>query len=292
MLLVSKVIVRPLTATIVEVSWEIDPTNDDLSKVRFSVLRSESGEGEFKDVSGPLTNQFAFLDKGVNLKGKYREFKWRVRVDNANDNTVKEFPIGTPGDGFKVIDRDFSKGAQIELEPDFFALEIIRRNNLYLKRFVGVVCAIFQARTVGQRCGTCWDDILKRATVSHCPDCKGTGFSKGFYNQVNTFIQIDPSPSAIQVANFGDLEINQTAMIASNFPTIQPRDIIVERTNRRWRVINVNTTTRRTHTIRQFLRVEELPKGDPEYLIPLTADIVEPEDTFIGFFPKDGSALL
>lgn len=287
-----RVDVRPLTVDVAEVSWVLVPTNDDLSKIRFHVLRSEGAEGQYVDISGPLVNQYAFLDKGINLKGKFRELGWKVRVKNVQTLVEEDFPKGDPQDAFKLIDQKYDNAARIELEPDFFALEIIRRNNLYFKRFVGVMCAIFQARTLGQRCPTCWDDVLKRATVSNCKDCFGTGFSRGYYSQVNAFLQIDPSPNAIQVAEFGDLEVNQTVMIASNWPRLQPRDLIVERTNRRWRVVNVNTTTRRTHVIRQFLQVEELPKGDPEYKVALTAPITEPPDTFIGFFPKNGSALL
>lgn len=300
MLVVDKVSVRPLTVTSAEVIWEIVPTEEPLIYTRFHVLRGESPEGPYVDVSGPLVNQFTFVDH-VNLKKKFSSVSWRIRADHVPTGISVIYPNGNPSESFIFhpnLDRASIEG---DFDQDFFALEIVRRNNLLLRRYTGRLLAYFPVRTQGPRCAACWDNIKKRINRSNCSECYGTSFQGGYFDQINVFIDINPSPNLVQLANFGKIEVNTTVLFMSNFPTAKPNDLIVEPTNRRWRVVQVNSVTHKRYTVQQYLQVEEIEKSDPEFLLPVDMDLEHPPEDFVGFYPKkyspkavptEGSALL
>lgn len=300
MLVVDKISVRPLSVTAAEVTWEIVPTEEPLIHTRFHVLRSESPEGPYVDVSGPLVNGFSFIDH-VNLKQKLNTISWRIRSDHVPTGVSVTYPNGNPSEAFIFhpnMDRASIEG---NFDQDFFALEIVRRNNLLLRRFTGRLLAYFPVKAQGARCPQCWDNLKKRTNSSACTNCYGTGYMGGYYNQINVFIDVNPSPNLVQLSNFGKLEVNNTVMFMSNFPIAKPSDLIVEPTNRRWRVVQVNSVTQKRYTVQQYLQVEEIEKSDPEFLLPVDLDLEHPPEDFVGFYPKkyspkavptEGNALL
>lgn len=300
MLKIETIEVRPISVTLAEITWKIVPTEEPLTLSRFHVLRGESPEGPFVDISGPLANTFSHLDR-VNLKSKFNQISWRIRVDHLPSGLSETFPNGVPDESFRFhADLERAKFPN-DFGPDFIALEIVRRNNLLLRRNTGRLAAFFPVRTQGQRCVICFDELKKRSSKSQCPGCFGTTFQGGFYNQINVFADFNPDPKAIQISSFGKMEPSQTVLFMSNFPLAKPNDLIVERTDRRWRAIQVNTVTKNRYAVQQLLQVEEIDRSDAEYLLPVDLDLKAPPEDFIGFFPErfsprevpvEGSALL
>lgn len=285
MLVVDDITVRPLSTTAAEISWTIVPTEESLTTSRFHVLRSESPEGPYVDVSGPLVGTFSYLD-AVNLKSKFNEIGYRIRVDHLPTGVSVTYPNGAPGESF-VLHPDFHRVKFAEdYGSDFIAMEITRRNNLLLRRFTGRLLAYFPVRTQGPRCALCFDNLKKRASKSGCRECYGTTFQNGFHDQINVFVDVNPSPNVIQIANFGKMELNSTVMFMSNFPLAKPNDLIVEPSNRRWRVVQVNSVTKNRYVVQQYLQAEEIERSDAEYLLPVDLDLKAPPEEFIGFFPK------
>jgi hypothetical protein len=285
MLVVDAVRVRPLTVTSAEVTWTLKPTDEPLIYSRFRVLRSESPEGIYVDISGPLANTFTFLDK-VNLKSKFSEIGWRIQVDDLQTGISTIYPNGTFDESFE-FHPNFDRVAMTEdYGPTFIALEVVRRNNLYLRRFTGRVVAYCPVREQGQRCPLCFDNTKRRSNNSSCRECFGTTFHGGYYEPINVFVDVNPSPNVVQISTFGKMEINQTAMFMSNFPLAKPGDLIVERSNRRWRVVQVNVVTEKRYTVQQYIQAEEIEKSDAEFLFPVDLDLKSPPEDFVGFFPK------
>lgn len=300
MLVVDQVTVRPLSVTAAEVLWKIAPTDEPLIHTRFHVLRSESPEGPYVDVSGPLVNTFSHIDR-VNLKSKFSTVAWRVRADHLPTGISVTYPNGKPDEAFELHPRLTRATLPGTFSEDYYAIEIVRRNNLLLRRFTGRLLAYFPVKTQGPRCPMCWDNTKKRASSSSCPECYGTTFAGGYYSQINVFIDVNPAPDIVQVANFGKLEVSQTAMFMSNFPLAKPNDLVVEPGNRRWRVVQVNSVTQKRYTVQQYLQAEEIERSDPEYLLPVDLNLEHPPEDFVGFYPKrnspkavptEGSALL
>lgn len=291
MIKIDQVRIRPLTVTSAEVTWTLVPTDEPQSSARFTVLRSESPEGPYVDVSGRMANVASFVDR-VNLKAKHNTVSWRIRVDDVITGISETYPNGTPDESF-VYHPDFAKVQMPgDFQPDYIALEIVRLNNLLLRRYTGRVLAFCGIKTQGARCPICFDDKKRRSNSSRCSECFGTTYQGGFYTPVPTFIDVNPSPNVIQIANFGKLEENQTAAWMANYPLAKPNDMIVEPTNRRWRVVQVNTVTKNRYIVQQFLQLQEIDRSDAEYLFVLNLDMKAPAEDFLGFFPEKFSPKL
>jgi len=260
------------------VRWTIKDTNEDIGNFRFTVRKSYSPGGPFEAITGPLVNTFQFFDQALQMKSNWRKMYYRILAQDVVKGETIESPV-----------------AGIESDPDLFLLELRRRHDLYLKRFVGIPASVLVAKTFGQRCVTCHDQIKQRVRSSACLQCFGMGFHGGYFNQVDTFINFSPSPELVALLEIGERQPNQTNLWTINFPELSPRDMIVEfppsAEQRRWRVVTVGRTERLRATSRQIAQVTEINRNDVEYQVPVDK-FLPPRDTFLGFRPPNGSALL
>lgn len=260
------------------VNWSIKDTDEPIGNFRFTVERSNSPEGPFITISPELTNEFQFFDSTIQGRSKFRKFYYRIKVKNVQDGKTLESDV-----------------ANLDSAPDFFLLEIRRRNDLYLRRFVGVPAAVLVARTFGNRCAECYDQVKQRQRSSQCRVCFNRGFVGGYFNQINTFVNFTPNPEMVQLLDIGETQPVQSQMWMSSFPLLSPRDMIVEfpvrAEQRRWRVVSVGKTERLRATSRQIAGVTEINQNDIEYELPVEK-FIPPEDRFLGFRPSNGSALL
>ncbi len=257
------------------VSWEIESTDEDLSKFRFRVGRSNSPGGPFAFITDELVNVFLFTDVTKQMKSKWRKFYYKIFVRDVETEETTA-----------------SEVADLDSRPDFFLLEIRRRHDLYLERFVGIRAAILIAKTFGQRCADCFDAVKQRQRSSSCQTCFNTGYVGGYFSQVNAFVNFSPSPELVQILETGERQPNQVNMWMNYFPRLSPRDMIVEfPEQRRWRIATVGKTERLRATSRQIATVVEINRSDVEWKVPVE-EFVAPEDVFLGFRPPDGSGLL
>lgn len=271
---------RPLKVTVLAlnrilIQWSIDSTDDDLSKFRFTLKRSNSPEGPFDRIAPDFTNVFQFIDETEQMKSNWRKIYYSLTVTDVRNQETLLSPVASPED-----------------LPDAFLLEIRRRNDLYLRRFVGVPAGILIQKTFGQRCGSCYDQIKSRLKSSKCLACYGAGFLGGYFPQINFPLASSPSPELVAILETGEKQPNQTNFWTGFYPAISPRDIIVEfRDQHRWRVVTVGKTERLRVRSRQIMSVVEINRNDVEYEIPITPWEF-PKETFLGFRQPDGSGLL
>lgn len=256
-------------------SWSIGDTQENLGYFRFTLGRANSPGGPFEAISPDLVNLFQFIDVAEQMKSNWRKFYWQLTITDSRG-----------GDPFR------SPVASTEGDPDFFLLEIRRRNDLYLRRYVGVPAAVLIRKTFGQRCPQCFDQVKMRERISSCLTCFGSGYIGGYFPQVNSFVNFSPSPEMVQLIETGERQENQTNLWLSNYPELSPRDMIVEfPEQKRWRVVTVGKTERLRATSRQIAQVKEINRSDVEYKFPVT-EYVPVKGTFAGFRPPDGSGLL
>lgn len=291
MIEIDRVVVRAVTVTSVEVTWILKPTDEPLSSSRFTVLMSESEQGPFEDVSGPLTDTQTFVCR-VNLKAKHNTLCWRIRVDDVITGISTTYPNGTPTEAFRFHPLFDVVTMPSDYGQSYIAIEIARRNNLLLRRFTGRLTAYLPLRTQGKRCPQCWDEKKRRGNSSSCVECYGTTFQGGFYTPIPVFVDFNPSPNVIQISSFGKMEENQTAAFMGNYPLVKPNDMLVEQTNRRWRVVQVNAIAEKRYIVQQHLQVQEIERSDAEYLLPVDLNMKAPTEDFVGFFPKNYSPKL
>lgn len=271
---------RSLTAKILSlneilVQWTIDSTDEDISKFRFTLGRSNSPAGPFEPIATQLVNVFRFLDLTEQMKSNWRKFYYQLIITDIRDSSTLESPI-----------------ASVTGSTDLFLIEIRRRHDLYLRRYVGVPVGILIARTFGQRCGECWDQVKSRVTKSSCLTCYSTGFVGGYFPQINIALGVNPGPELVALLEQGEQQPSQTNFWTSSYPELSPRDIIVEfREQKRWRINTLGKTERLRVRSRQIFSVREINRNDVEYEIPITPWEF-PAETFVGFMPPDGSGLL
>jgi hypothetical protein len=267
-LTVSKLTVRSFNLDHLDVLWEIaqvqgPPLNGDLSdheiyNYDFYVLRSDVAMGPYKQIGGPLRDKYHFRDAEVHLLRKWGQHFYKLKIVDRRDGSSEEF----------------GPASSYEPEPDLIAAAIMYEEEVLWREMVGRKCWLFPARTFGPRC-SCFDTTLGRTTRSNHLPCYGTGWLGGFMSPVEIFLQIDPSPKQTQLAPTGEWQPNVASGRMSSFPPVNPRDIIIETENRRWRVANVQQTQRLRAVVHQELQLQEIPRGDVEYALPLNLDATQ-----------------
>jgi ribosomal protein L37AE/L43A len=250
-----KLLTRPRDGVVV--SWLLEPEDTDVSAVEVEIQRSESPDGPFVVVQtvDPMT-VFSFTDKGAPWRPKAWELYYRLV--SRSRSTGEEVHVGQ------------SFGFQGQLPLD--ALEIIRQHDILLRGvndhgpYNGTPCTVYKRRNFGPRCPSCVDSVTNRVTISGCRSCSGTGFAGGgYYAPVDTFIAIQPAPRVVQVTQLMKSEDADTSAYMTNYPVMYPGDLIVEPSDKHWRVTAVDVTERRRTLVKQQLRLRQLDTNDIEY---------------------------
>jgi hypothetical protein len=237
--------------TFLALTWELEANNDDLTNWKLEVLRSNSPDGPFDVISMDLFNENLYVDTTASVLSKNRVHYYKIRGTEVD--TGKQVEIGPE---------------RLDDKIDLIGLEIIRRNNLLLKRFNGMPVGIFVRRTSGQRCNVCYDFTTSRTTKDNCKDCYGTGYDLGYYDQISTFMNFNPEPQVIQISGLIKTEDGDTQAWMSNFPVLSPGDVIVESTNKRWRVMDMVPTRKFRVIVHQVVNLRRLSPSDPEFMLP------------------------
>lgn len=267
MIHVTKITVQSFDLDHLDVFWEIDKfggtrkdeNRNEVLDYQFFVLRSaDTAVGTYEVVAGPLRDQYMIRDVTVSLLHKWREHFYKIRVVHVPTGEVQEF----------------GPAASLTPSPDLIAAEIIRQEDVLFREFIGRKCWLFPKRTFGKLC-TCLDQTLGRRTMSRHALCYDTGFLGGYLNPIEVFVQIDPHGKNNQATSLGEIQPNDTVGRMISFPPVSPGDILVETENRRWKVISVSQTQRLRSTVRQELKLHEIPKGDIEFAIPLNLNDVQ-----------------
>ena len=255
MIKVTKFITRTFDLDHVDLYWEIEDitdVNDVITAYDFYMLRSESPEGPFDTIAGPFNDQYHFRDAEPNLLHKWRKLFYKLRV--VHKPTSEEEFFGSTG---------------LFSEPDLIALEIQRQEDILFREHAGKRCFLFPIRTFGARC-FCWDANLGRRTRSKCPTCYDVGFLGGFLSPIECWVQIDPNPDSPSLtAMQGESQPKNTSARLIAYPPFKPKDILVESTNKRWRVVTANRTERLRAAVHQELTLHAVVPGDIEFSLPI-----------------------
>ncbi len=247
--------VRSLDLATQEISWEIANTHVDVLDFTFQLLRSESPEGPFDPLGAPFEDRYLAIDTELQQSSRWRQLYYRIRVTHKRTGTVVD-----------------SASVSLAAEPDLYAMEARRNFQLMMAEFAGRRCWTFLKRTFGQRC-SCWSPVLNKQTRSGCRTCYDTTFVRGYFNPIESWMQIDPSPKTEQVTNLAVMEQSNTTARLAYYPSLKPGDLIVEAENRRWRVMTVNSTEKARATLHQEVTLHEIPRRDIEFDLPINLDV-------------------
>lgn len=263
MLEVTKIKVQSFDLDHMDLYWEIGPVGSpraegqphEIFDYDFYILRSEAAMGPYDQIGGPFRDTYRFRDIQVLLLHKWREYFYKIKVINRITGDEKEF----------------GPAAANEPERDLVAAEIIRQQDMLFREHVGRLCYLFPVRTFGPAC-TCYDPHMGRKTKSNHLPCFGTGWLGGYMHPVEVYVQIDPTPKQTQLSSLGEWQIGSSLGRMISFPLVNPRDILVESENRRWRVVSVSQSQRLRAVVKQEFQIHEIPRGDAEYALPIQVD--------------------
>lgn len=258
MLEVRNIKVYSLSTDHLDISWEITNTSLDPYDYTFTIERSESEYGPFDQISEAFSNRYNFRDVVLNLSSRWRQYWYRIKITRKSDSEVS-----------------YSSPARLAAKPDLVAQEVRRMELILFREHVGRKCWLFPIKTFGQRCVSCYDHVTKQRMISQCSTCYDTSFVGGYLDPVEAYVQFDPSPKHKDLSQLLETEQQNTSARLPHFPSVKPRDIIVESENRRWRVERVSTTTRLRAVLHQELVLHEIPRSDIEYSIPINLNDLE-----------------
>lgn len=171
----------------------------------------------------------------------------------------------------KISTQEWVESPMVTFEGDLdmVGLYVAEEHNFLLEDAIGVPSLVYQRRRGGVPCPKCFDPISKKRMISQCSVCYGTNWAGGFHNPIDCYIDYSPNPKVSDIAQWGEVQPNESNILMSNYPELNPGDVIRElRQGRMWRVIHVTDTEKRRAPVLQFSRVTEIKPGDVEYILP------------------------
>lgn len=251
MIQITKLYARSFDLDHTDVFWEVGNFTGNPRQFEFTVLRSESSTGPFDQLGPPFVDGYWFRDVTPPKMHKWRTLFYLLRVRDLVTNEIEDFgPTSQEG------------------EPDLIALEIFRQEDVLFREFIGRQTFLFPVRTFGAYC-VCYDRVSSRRTKANCLNCFDTGFLGGFLSPISCFIQFDPSGQQAVPTPYREKQDNRTTARLISFPSVKPKDILVEVENVRWRVESVTATQRLRSVVHQELTLKQIDLGDVEYKIPV-----------------------
>lgn len=258
---IERLSVRSLDVDRKELSWEIQSgvgrydSSVDPRDFTFQIYRSESPEGPFAPISGVFEDQYLFVDSRIPSGHRFRQLWYRIQVTHKASS-----------------DSAMSAAVTHEAEADLVAKFIRRSEQTLFTQVIGRSCWLLKRRTFGPRCPSCWDEMAGKRSRSNCRDCFDTGFLRGYHDPIQVWVQVDPESKAEKLnAQMVDHEQYTTARLTF-YPNVNPKDVLVEAENVRWRVVTVQRSERLRAPIKQELQLRRIQETDMEYGFPINLD--------------------
>lgn len=248
------------------VSWEMEPTSQNLKNLRFFVDRGES-PSDLRQLNAEgvhYDDRYEFIDYTASLYDAQKHYGYRVRaveMDLSTGEALQEFSsemVGTEG----------------TLDPvGMYVVE----EHLFKYRYVdGVPVLFYIKKNEGERCPECWDSVMKRVTKSSCKTCFGTGYLEGYYPPIDGWLNFGPQTQNAAVGTQGVTQPNKTQIDFTDWPNLRPGDVIFEIQNHLfWRVSSVVSPEKNRVPLLQQVQVNAINRSDIEYKLLMPKDRIE-----------------
>jgi hypothetical protein len=244
------------------VRWELEPSSQNLSPLKFYVDRSVS-PNEFEQLNAVGISAYGLhelVDYSALITDLHKIYYYRVR---AVEETPEGLALQTFTSGLNTWDGDL----------DLVSLYIVEEH-LFAHRWVyGIPAMVFKKKTDTEYCPNCWDRVLKRVTRTTCTVCYGTGKLGGYFPPIEVWMSLEPDPKAEEVTELKLKQHSRTQAQFTNYPLLTPDDLIVElKPNRYWKVQVVTYTEKNRTIVLQFPQLSAVNLTDIEYTVPVPED--------------------
>jgi hypothetical protein len=260
MIEVTDIYVNVYSTDRIELTWSIKDTREDVHDYYIDIYRSNSEGGPWTLLVQNIEDRYRFVDGEVDLRDKWRVFYYKLIIKNKSTGATQEYePVSA------------------QFKGDLIAIEVQRREEMYFEKFVGKKVLFYKRRTFGQRCN-CYDPILQNNLRDRCLNCFNTGYTRGYYDPLPLYMQIDPVGRSTSMSQGGEMQTENSTARTIGIPYISPRDLIVESTNKRWRVVTSVPTEKRREVVHQELQLCGLTPGDIAFEVPVPWSAFSTED--------------
>jgi hypothetical protein len=244
------------------VRWELEPTAQKLTNLKFYVDRSIS-PNEFEQLNTAGISAYGLhelVDYTALITDLHKIYYYRIR---AVEETPEGLALQTFTSGLNTWDGDL----------DLVSLYIVEEH-LFAHRWIyGIPCMVFKKKTDTEYCPNCWDKVLKRITRTTCTVCYGTGKLGGYFPPIEVWMSLEPDPKAEEVTELKLKQHSRTQAQFTNYPLLAPDDLIVElKPNRYWKVQVVTYTEKNRTIVLQFPQLSAVNLSDIEYKVPVPED--------------------
>jgi len=235
------------------VQFSIEDTEEDLSNYEFNIYRSNSPRSEFIKVANNIRT-FEFKDYSANLSVYAPRHYYKVEAVNIiTRETLQTEPYL----------------ALFNHTPDHVAFAVKEQYQMYLENILNNPdIYIFLRKRFGQKCHVCWDDIRLQSKSDSCVACYNTGYSGGYFAPIQIkYCAMSPEGSIQTSEDIFDAGERQSPrqIWINNYPLVYPGDIIMDNNNHRYRIVQVQQTSKSGFILRQILVIERLPLSDIAY---------------------------
>jgi hypothetical protein len=158
--------------------------------------------------------------------------------------------------------------------------DVIRKEYLRLKKYVGSLGFLLKRRNGGILCPVCLDHDTGDVIVSQCSQCFGTKYVKGYYNAYPFFIDMSGVSSSRDVnPPFAVTDNKNRTIRAVSYPRLDTYDIWVDGDkNKRYLAREVQTAVEMSGKALVYVaQFREIPPTDIAYKIPLEQPITAEE---------------
>ena len=219
----------------------------------FHVEEAPSPTGDWRDISGPITDAFVFKEPHRRLINKSAVLYFRVVLD-ADGKRFHSATIQPYGD---LGRKDF-----------LVAREVMRKEVLHMRGMAGVACSLYSLATFGPPCPKCRDPITGDIRFSDCPACRGTGRLNPYNGPYDMWMSFSSDQQhRHQDDGTGTMEQRVFQVRAVANPVIKKNDVIVDRGSDKRYYVNeaaVVAEVRRIPIVQQLV-VSEAPVSDNAY---------------------------
>lgn len=240
------------------VQWELHPRFLDPAPHRFRLEVApcaSPADADWAAVGGWATDAFYLVDDVKREFGKSFSHVWRVRLETPAGAYLSR-PAG-------VLDpRRWVEWRVIR--------EMTRQGVKRARLFTGVAVTLFKRKRYGADCATCVDPHTGEPQQSDCPECGGTGRTRGYHAGV-TGLWADVGPEDVREAVDAQATGHSQPVVVTGsffgFPAVDCRDVVAEvESGKRWHVERVTQAeVLRGHPVRTDAELRLLPFTDPAY---------------------------
>jgi len=228
------------------VSWRLSGT-EFAADTQVEILRSPSFTGPYETILPPSRDITDFVDTMVHHR--VRPF-YQIRIHRQGSD-----PVTYPS----------VSGVTVAPEQDGDIRAVIRERIRAIRHGGGRKILYYPVKTSGPKCH-CWDKVSRKAEVHNCRSCFGSHFHGGFYNPILLHAAIG-SPNT-QFSERFRVDGQVSSAILPNLPLIRQGDVIIEKENKRWRVLGNDPGEYKRNIVRQTVYLAPISVDDILFELP------------------------